>query len=70
MAAGYICVRYTDMMLRNFGDISEIFGAVNARWMSWKVFGTFLIFGGFMLAFDLYNLFIQRVLFLFGVGGD
>ena len=67
MATGFACVRYTDFMLRNFGDISEMFGLVNARWISWKMVGLFFMIGGFLIAFNIYGLFIERVFELMGI---
>ncbi len=59
MAVGLLAVWKTDFFLRNFGDISEIFGATNASWISWKVVGTALIVLGFLIAFSLIQLFFQ-----------
>jgi hypothetical protein len=60
MVVGFLIVRKTDVFLRYFGDLSELFGIVNARWMSWKVFGIFFIIFGFLIATGL----LQAVLYL------
>lgn len=63
MVAGFLMVRKTDMLLRYFGDISEVFGAVNARWLSWKLFGVAMIIIGFLIGTGL-----LQALFLLTIG--
>ncbi|MEX1997338.1 MAG: hypothetical protein WEA04_01515 [Candidatus Andersenbacteria bacterium] len=58
MIIGFLCVRKTDALLRYFGDISEVFGLINAQWISWKVFGVALMIVGFMVAFGLLQAFL------------
>lgn len=71
MILGYVCVRYTDALLRYFGDISELFGAVNASWMSWKLVGVAFIIIGFLIAFGLIQLFFNvTVGRFFNLGGN
>jgi hypothetical protein len=69
MAIGIAAVRYTDWFLRNFGDLGQMFGVINASWMSWKTFGLVFILVGFLIAFGLLQLFLNQTigrLFLFG----
>ncbi|MDP3997977.1 MAG: hypothetical protein U1C49_03140 [Candidatus Andersenbacteria bacterium] len=69
MAVGIMAVWKTEFWLRNFGDISELFGAMNARWVSWKIFGTVLAFLGFLIAFNLFGaLFMMTLGRLFAFG--
>ena len=59
MAIGVLATWKTTYFLQNFGDISEVFGAMNARWLSWKLVGIFFIILGFLIAFDLFPLFVM-----------
>lgn len=71
MIIGYVCIRYTDAMLRYLGDISELFGAVNASWISWKLVGVALIVVGFLIAFGLIQAFFHvTVGQFFNLGGN
>jgi len=55
MTVGFFAVWKTNYFLQWFGDISELFGVVNAQWLSWKAFGVFLMFFGFLIAFNLFG---------------
>lgn len=71
MAVGFFMVRKTELLLRYFGDLSEVFGLANAQWMSWKVFGVVFIVVGFLVAFGLLQGFFNLTvggLFNFGPG--
>jgi len=70
MVVGFLCVRKTDWLLRYIGDIGELFGALNASWLSWKIIGVILILLGFMIAFGLFQSFFALTIGpLFNVGG-
>lgn len=70
MVVGFLCVRRTDWLLRNVGDIGELFGALNASWLSWKIVGVILILIGFMVAFNLLQTFLALTIGpLFNFGG-
>lgn len=70
MIVGYLAVRKTDWFLRNLGDISELFGIINARWLSWKVVGLIFLLLGFMFAFGLFEAFFNQTIGrLFQIGG-
>lgn len=69
MIIGFFAVRKTDWFLQNLGDLSEMFGAMNARWLSWKLFGVVFLLLGFMIAFGLFEAFFAATigpLFQFG----
>lgn len=71
MIVGFMAVWKTNWFLQNLGDIGQVFGAFNASWMSWKLFGVFLILFGFLIAFNILGLFFSLTLgrFLrFGTG--
>lgn len=59
MVIGFFAVRKTDWFLQNLGDLSEMLGAMNARWLSWKLFGALFLIVGFMFAFGLFGPFFQ-----------
>lgn len=69
MVAGFFMVWRTNIFLTSFGDISELFGATGASWLSWKIVGMILMVIGFLVAFGLLSLFFQLTigrLFQFG----
>lgn len=71
MIVGYCCIRYTDALLRYLGDISELFGAVNASWMSWKLVGVAFMIIGFLIAFGLIQAFFHLTVGqFFDLGGN
>jgi len=55
---GFLIIWKTTWFLNNMGDISELFGAVGMRWLSWKGFGVALMIIGFLVAFNLLQLFL------------
>lgn len=70
MVVGFVCVRKTDLLLRYLGDISVLFGAMNASWLSWKIVGVILLLLGFMIAFGLFQAFFYLTLGpIFNFGG-
>lgn len=66
MVSGFGMVYKTDWFLLWFGDLGEAFGAVNARWMSWKLAGAFLIFLGFIITFNLHTRLLDTIAGMFG----
>jgi hypothetical protein len=62
MAIGFLIVWKTNYLIQWFGDIGEAFGAVGMPWLSWKVFGTILLFIGFFVAFGLFQAIIAVTL--------
>ena len=62
MVAGFLIIWKTSYMLQWFGDISTLFGAVGARWLSWKIVGVIFLFLGFMIAFGLFQSFFALTL--------
>jgi len=69
MILGFFTVARTDWFLRNLGDLGEAFGAVGARWLSWKIFGLIFIVVGFFIAFDLFGVIFGGLLTrLFSIG--
>lgn len=55
MIIGFLAVWKTEWFLRWLGDISDLFGAVGLRWLSWKILGIVLIVLGFLTAFGLFG---------------
>lgn len=69
LALGFSMVWKTNLFLQWFGDLSFMLGT-NASWMSWKTMGVFLMLVGFLLATNLFALFLQLTLGrLFFTGG-
>ena len=61
MAVGFMAVWKTNWFLENLGDISMLFGN-GQQWLSWKVVGLILLFGGFLVAFGLLQLFFAATI--------
>jgi len=51
---------------RNFrefvGDLGSFFDLPGSSWLSWEVIGTALMLIGFMLAFGIFQLFVEKLL--------
>jgi hypothetical protein len=56
MALGFTIIWRTNYFLQWFGDIGQAFGTVGMPWLSWKAFGLALLFGGFLVAFGLFEI--------------
>jgi len=70
MAVGLAMVIRTDFFLRILGDISELFGMLGLRWLSWKILGVLFIALGFMISFDILGAFFRLTIGrLFSFGG-
>lgn len=67
MGIGFTMVWRTNVWTDFFGSLDY---AVGVSWITWKSLGIFLMFVGFLLAFGLIGLFLQRIFgngFSFGV---
>lgn len=70
MALGFLMVWKTNYFLQFLGDISVLFGAVGARWLSWKLLGIAFLLIGFLTAFGLFETFFALTIGrLFSFGG-
>jgi hypothetical protein len=58
MVLGFFMVYRSRVFDEAFGDFGLALGFYDAKWLSWKTLGLFLMLVGFLIAFNLFNLFL------------